>query len=379
MEKVKRIVFVSEMRNPKTHASSTQIMTRNLLYGFNMLCDELIYVAVVENLADSTDIESYYAGLFSHIYFVKEQARHKNNIVLRQLCWLWDVYFPSRYREPSEIFQYLDTETILISQSPGIDAALICKNIKARRPNTYYVQYWGDPLALSLITPRELTYKRLFLKLVEQRLHLFADRIVYGTHSLYKAQIEIFPEITDKTSACGVCYMPDSIQRPRNDRMRLFGYFGNYYSSIRNLLPLYDAFSELENADLVICGLSDCELKEKSNIRILQRIPQSEVEEEEAKVDIEVCVLNRKGIQIPGKLFYHTNTEKHILVLKDGPVKDDVSAELSKSERFIFCENNKEDIKNVVKRILRGEFDRAVYTSDDFCPQKVCSEIIGQV
>ena len=148
MEKVKRIVFVSEMRNPKTHASSTQIMTRNLLYGFNMLCDELIYVAVVENLADSTDIESYYAGLFSHIYFVKEQARHKNNIVLRQLCWLWDVYFPSRYREPSEIFQYLDTETILISQSPGIDAALICKNIKARRPNTYYVQYWGDPLAL---------------------------------------------------------------------------------------------------------------------------------------------------------------------------------------------------------------------------------------
>ena len=43
-----QVVFISEMRNPKTNASSTQIMTRNILFGLRSLFDSLIFVPILK-------------------------------------------------------------------------------------------------------------------------------------------------------------------------------------------------------------------------------------------------------------------------------------------------------------------------------------------
>ena len=374
-----QIVFVSEMRNPKTSGSSTQIMTRNLLYGFSKICDRLLFVAVVEKQDDTDDIRTYYSSITPNIYFVIENSKNKTDVLKRQFVWLADTYRSHADRVPSELERFLDTDTILVSQSPGLDAALICKEMKLRYPTIFYVQYWGDPLALSLITPQQYTPKRYILKLIEKRLHKFADKIVFGTESLCSAQLQQFPEIKGKTMACDVSFMPEAIDDRTKIIKHTFGYFGNYYTSIRNILPLYEAFKQVENGHLVICGSSDIKLEPTEQVEVLDRIPQDQVENEESKIDVEVCILNSVGIQIPGKVFYHTNTAKHILVLSDGPVADSIEIELGKSSRFIICKNEQKAIEKTVRAIIAGKFDTNKYDKTYYSPERVCRQIVNKL
>lgn len=375
----KRIIFISEMRNPRTSGSSTQIMTRNLLYGFSKISEQLVFVAVIEKLEDAKDIREYYKEFTSDIYFVIENSKDKTNVLKRQFVWLADTFKKHFDRLPCELKKNFGYETVLVSQSPGLDAALLCKELKQKNPNIYYVQYWGDPLALSLITPQQYNAKRILLKLIEKRLHRFADKIVYGTDSLFSAELQLFPEIKAKTKACDVSFMPDAIDIRTPSNILKFGYFGNYYSVIRDICPLYEAFKQISDAQLVICGSSDLRLKSTDRIKVLDRIPQDSVEREEAKIDVEVCVLNRVGIQIPGKIFYHTNTKKHILVLTDGPIFDTIEAELQKSNRFIICRNEQNEIKKTVRAIIHGDYNDVEYDRYYYSPEKISRQIVQRI
>ena len=80
------------MRNPRTSGSSTQIMTRNLLYGFSKISEHLVFVAVIEKLEDAKDIREYYKELTSDIYFVIENSKDKTNVLKRQFVWLADTF-----------------------------------------------------------------------------------------------------------------------------------------------------------------------------------------------------------------------------------------------------------------------------------------------
>ncbi len=379
MNTYKQIIFVSEMRNPKTSGSSTQIMTRNLLYGFSKICKDIKFIAVIEKPDDTEDIRAYYSEITPHIYFVLENSKDKTNIFKRQFVWLLDTFKSHRDRIPHEFEKDFNTETVLVSQSPGLDAALLCRELKRKNPTLFYIQYWGDPLALSLITPQQYNIKRSILKTIEKRLHKFADKIVYGTESLYSAQLQLFPEIAGKTTACDVGYMPDAIDRHRESKAMRFGYFGNYFSSIRDIRPLYDAFKKIEGAQLTICGSSDIKLEGTNNIEILNRISQDVVEQEESKIDVEVCVLNRVGIQIPGKIFYHTSTDKHILVLIDGPNANAIEDELRRSNRFIICHNEKGEIEKTIHAIIEGRYNAIEYDKYFYSPERICNQIIQRV
>ena len=373
----RRIVFIAEMRNPKTDASSTQIMTRNLLHGFCDISDDVIFVPVIANDKDKQDIQDYYLSVCNHIIFAKETSKYKKRVIGRQIIWLKNAIFPPTNCVTEELMQEITDDTVVISQSPSVDTAVICKRIKKERPRIQYIQYWGDPLALSLITPSEYTIKRSILKCVEKILHKSADRIVYGTESLYEAEIELFPSIKKKAFACCVSYMPEAITVQRSSNVTSFGYFGNYYSTIRNLEPLYEAFVRVDGAELIICGSSDLDFVNAKNITIMKRISQNQVEEYEEQLDVEICVLNSVGVQIPGKIFYHTNTHKLILVILDGPRKKEIKNELNKSHRFIFCENNKNDINRAIMEIVSGKYNNIVYDTEYYSPEAVCRQILN--
>lgn len=371
-----KIVFVAEMRNPKTAASSTQIMTKNILHGFCEIADEVIFVPVLGSINDTEDINDFYSTVCKNIIFAIETSKLKNNVFGRQFVWLKNSIFPPANCVPELLKQHISEETVLVSQSPSVDSAVICKRIKKEFPTVSYIQYWGDPLALSLITPAEYSIKRLILKLIERNLHRSADKIVYGTESLFNAEIEIFPRLKNKATACRVSFMPEAVSVNYNNPVPVFGYFGNYYTKIRNLKPLYDAFNNIDKAKLVICGSSDMNFQSTDNISILDRVPQNQVEEFEKNINIEICVLNTVGVQIPGKIFYHTNTNKQILVITDGPKKNEIERELKESNRFIFCENNTLEIQNAVNKIISGELKAYQYDVDFYSPATVCRQII---
>lgn len=371
------IIFVAEMRNPNTNASSTQIMTSNLLYGFKSLCEELIFVPVISDENDANDIREFYSSSCTEIIFLKQKTTFESNLILRQLSMCKEAYIPGEYVIPTGLSKYLRESTVIVSQSPTIDTILVSKQIKSKYPRTRYIQYWGDPMALSGIIYEEYNLKRSLLKAIERQVHKFADKIVFGTESLFREQIKLYPEIEKIASFCDVAYNPQSRGEYEGAKEFICGYFGNYYSSIRNIVPLYNAFGSIKNSKLVICGSSDLNLESTKNVTVMKRIPQSRVETEEAKTNIEICILNRVSAQIPGKLFYHTNTDKPIIVILDGPRANNMRTELERSHRFIFCDNDEASIKETISGIINMPIHTGLAERGYYSPSRVCSQILS--
>ena len=95
-----------------------------------------------------------------------------------------------------------------------------------------------------------------------------------------------------------VPYLKEKIYPKSENRNYKIGYFGDYYSSFRNIKPLYNACSEMSNVNLTIMGDSDLNLADRSNIEVL---PRGDSETNESNTDLLVCVLNLKEHRFQGK------------------------------------------------------------------------------
>ena len=133
-----------------------------------------------------------------------------------------------------------------------------------------------------------------------------------------------------------------------------YGYFGNYYASIRDIKPLYDSFRKRNDEnELTICGSSDIKLAPNNNISIFERVAPQIADDMESEMDVIVCILNKNCVQIPGKLFYKTCMQQIILVILDGKYQDTIKEDLERYNRFLFCKNNQDDITLAIDRIKK--------------------------
>ena len=85
----------------------------------------------------------------------------------------------------------------------------------------------------------------------------------------------------------------------------------------------------------------------------------------------------RGGFQGPGKTFYRMNTNQNILVIADGSHREELKTYLSRYNRFLICNNDKDDIKVAVQKLMKsGPF----HCSNEFLrllsPEYVSSKII---
>ena len=102
---------------------------------------------------------------------------------------------------------------------------------------------------------------------------------------------------------------------------------------------------------LNICGATDLKLESMNNIKILPRQNLSIIREYEKKSDVLICLCNKKGTQIPGKIYHYAATNKPILIILDGENKDKLKKYFESFNRFILCENNIESISNIINNI----------------------------
>ena len=346
------------MRDPYINASSTQIMTRNILKGFCDNCKDVTFVAIIEANVSKENIKTYYNGLYTRLIFVSDITKNRRTRLKGMLSMVWHTAANQGAKNIEDICKLIDDDTVLVSHSPSIDSILLCRAIKRKVPKVRYIQYWSDPITLALISPKDYSLKRLPFFWVENRLHKSADAIVYGTKSLYVGQKSLFKKYSKKMAYCDVSYCIDNEiadnDPSANKKELLFGYFGGYNSNVRDIRQLYSAFDGGEGK-LLICGNGDIALAERSNIEVLNRVPQSEIASLEASADVYICILNKHGIQIPGKVFYLTDSDKYILVICDGDYKKMIREYLSSFKRFIFCENTIDDIRRVIKEINMGQ------------------------
>lgn len=241
-----------------------------------------------------------------------------------------------------------------------------------------WIQLWQDPWAHCLYAQKYSTKTRQRMEKQEKRLLEIADKVVYVSPLTMVNQKRFFPEFANKMQCVVLPSTDVELTKSINNSELKVGYFGEYFSYVRNIIPLYNALKEL-NISAQFVGDTDLCLEKEENISIHGRVPYSEIKKLENDVDVLVIVSNIAGGQIPGKVYYYASTNKIILYILDGTDEEQMLLYeyFSKYNRYIFSKNTTDDIKNKLSYIKTNLNKlRATEPSDAFTPKKIAKALI---
>ena len=213
----------------------------------------------------------------------------------------------------------------------------------------------------------------------EQRLLSFAEKVCYVSPLTLKNQQKKYPESAHKMfwQPLPFYYKADPAGQKTSDHNR-YGYFGDYSPAARNLEPFYEAAKE-SGIEVNICGRPDSLFVPTEQIRIHPRLPLDQLKPIEDSTNVLIFLCNRKGGQIPGKIYQYASTDKTILFIMDGtPEEQEVLREyFEKFNRFVFCQNTKEDIIRAIREIESGDLHGVENRPlDDFDPAVTIEKIL---
>ncbi|GFR35998.1 hypothetical protein [Thermobrachium celere] len=288
------------------------------------------------------------------------------------------------YDNLKDIVNYIDKVNInynkydiIISSSDPKSSHLFVYKLYEKgyvKESTPWIQIWGDPFLIDITRRNKLLSFKI--KKEEKKLFKYAKKIIYVSPLTLNEQKNIYSEYKEKMYFIPIPYLEKKIfpKINLNKESLVFLYCGDYFSDLRNILPLYEAISET-NHKLIICGDSDIKLKNKRNIEILPRQSLEKVKELEEQCDVLVHLSNLKGTQIPGKIYQYCGTNKIILFIKeDNNLK--LKETFDKYNRFVFSNNNIKELRNVINNISLGIYNEMQFVLEDFNPNKIAKQII---
>lgn len=250
-----------------------------------------------------------------------------------------------------------DTEyDIVLSLSTPVTSHLLTYNlleaghIKTKK----WIQVWEDPWYVDVygFNEKEKIYKE------EKRLLSYAQRVCYVSPLTLKNQKEIFPESAHKMYWAPLpFYYKNDEQGSTVNKYNNYGYFGDYAPVSRDLAPFYAAAKNI-GVNVNICGNPSNLFAQTDKITIYPRLQLNELKPIEDKTNVLVFLCNRKGGQIPGKIYQYSATYKTILFILDGTDEEKkvLKSYFEQFNRYIFCENTVEDIECAIKLIENNDF-----------------------
>lgn len=376
----KNIFFVSEIRTPDSNSTSTHLMTESILNGLKDNNFNVTFFAICELPNEKDTIIDYFSRIVDKVIVIPSQFGYNLSSLKNLFCMFKSSYLLKMYRDDLMPFlEMAQVPDIILSHSPSFESVAYSRIIKNYYSNAPYYQYWSDPIALSGINPDSFSYKRVPFYIVEKKAFKYADQIIFGTKTLYSFNSKLYKKLAYKMRYVDVAYLlKDSSVHKITRKQNEFIYAGNYHSSIRNILPLYNAFNKLgKNFHLTIFGGSDLVLASTDNVTINSRIPAKDLENIEHSFKNSVCLLNHSCIQIPGKTFYQIDTDQNILVIADGKYKNEIIEYLKTFNRFYLCDNDENSIINALVEIAKqGDYVCPNEIKDKFSPKKIAADIL---
>ena len=271
-----------------------------------------------------------------------------------------------------------DTEyDIVLSLSTPVTSHLLTHNlleaghIKTKK----WIQVWEDPWYVDVygFNEKEKIYKE------EKRLLSYAQRVCYVSPLTLKNQKEIFPESAHKMYWAPLpFYYKNDEQGSTVNKYNNYGYFGDYAPVSRDLAPFYAAAKNI-GVNVNICGNPSNLFAQTDKITIYPRLQLGELKPIEDKTNVLVFLCNRKGGQIPGKIYQYSATYKTILFILDGTDEEKkvLKSYFEQFNRYIFCENTVEDIERAIKLIENNDFGNVKNEPiDEFNPTKTIMKVL---
>lgn len=245
----------------------------------------------------------------------------------------------------------------ILSISTPVTSHLIAHNlrktghIKAR----HWIQIWEDPWYSDAygFNGKDKIYKE------EKRLLSFAEKVCYVSPLTLENQKRLYPESAHKMfwQPLPFYYKADASANAAFETNR-YGYFGDYVPEARNLRPFYEAAVQT-GIEVNICGNPSNLFAPEGNVHIHPRLPLDKLKPIEDGTNVLIFLCNRKGGQIPGKIYQYSATDKTILFIMDGTREEQqvLREFFGKFNRFVFCQNTKEDIARAIRMIESGNLD----------------------
>lgn len=256
-----------------------------------------------------------------------------------------------------------------VSSHVAANKLLRRKKVKCEK----FCEIWEDPWQYDIYKDRIDEEK---LK-IEEKITNFADKVIYVSPITMNIQKNIFKSSSSKMEWCPLPYYYREEMKEINNKKKVYGYFGDYFPTTRNLEPFYNAAKDLK-IPVNICGMPSTLFSETDNININDRLPLSELKKYEECTDVLVCVCNLKGGQIPGKIYQYSASNKYILFILDGTYdeKEIIKKYFEKFNRYVFCENNSEDIKRAINLIENNRVKNIENKIVNYFEPKNIAEII---
>ena len=193
----------------------------------------------------------------------------------------------------------------------------------------------------------------MLIRYKEKQLLRYAHRIVYTNPFTLDAQIREYPAYSSKMMYIN---QASDVQEKRAQisecNKRYIGYFGDYGLHFRNIHPLY-RYCIKNNINLCIAGRSADNLVETETVKIKGRLSQKDVSRMEDEASILISICNKRGTQIPGKVFYQAGYQKQMIIILDGEFKEKMRAYFDSFDRYILCENNEESISKAIDKAFK--------------------------
>ncbi len=239
----------------------------------------------------------------------------------------------------------------------------------------HWIQIWEDPWYSDAygFNGKEKIRKE------EKRLLSFAEKVCYVSPLTLENQKRLFPESAEKMFWMPLpSYYKNDEGEQKYFQKNVYGYFGDYAPAARNLAPFYSAAKET-GVEVNICG-NPCNLFcATEQIHIHPRLPLAELKPIEDCTNVLVFLCNRKGGQIPGKIYQYSATNKTILFILDGTEEEQtvLKAFFGKFNRYVFCQNTTDDIARAIRQIEAGALGVTRNAAlDDFEPKKIVECIL---
>ena len=349
---------------PLDYSSSANMRNLALLNGLKANGNEL-YLLTHES---QTELQHYDNTLcdidFKKKYLLKLGSMHskatmkkgKKNLlknILYNFLIKFKMYdFKSSLVSKIKDINIEDTFDVIISSSDPKSSHLLAEEVIKCNPGIAkkWMQYWGDPFATDINNKGFIP--KSFIKKEEKRLLSLADYIIYVSPFTLETQQKLYPTYKNKMFFLPIPYKKPKIYSNNRNGVKKVGYFGDYYSRNREIMQLYKTF-DVNNYELIICGNSDINLAEKKNIKILKRQSINFIEKLESNCDLLVCICNKKGTQIPGKIYHYAATNKPILIILDGNNAEKMKKYFSSFNRYYMCYNNVESISTAINEIFK--------------------------
>ena len=265
----------------------------------------------------------------------------------------------------------------IISISTPVTSHLLTHNLlKAGHiKGKHWIQIWEDPWysdAYGFNSKEKIRRE-------EQRLLSFADKVCYVSPLTLRNQQHLFPESAEKMfwQPLPYYYKDTAVEQLTFDH-NIYGYFGAYSPAARDLQPFYEAAKET-GVEVNICGDPANLFPATEHIHIHPRLPLHELKPIEDRTNVLIFLCNRRGGQIPGKIYQYSATNKTILFIMDGTEDEQrvLKEYFGQFNRYVFCQNTKEDISMAIRRIEAGELgDVKNVPLDDFDPVRTITNIL---